>query len=161
MVSQLILLCDRCFAQEQKVEGVALKLGINAHWYEVHLCSACQKDMEAGPFIDVVEFYVENGEVLEDGRSISLDTLPCLWCEKTYTSQGGLDAHLRSIHSFRDPEEAWGNRCPLCGSSDFGKLSMHTQRRHQRHVSVAMLEALNGGDPYRVVGERKKASRNR
>lgn len=161
MVSRLTLYCDRCDLDERTVEGRAERLGIDGVWWEVHLCEQCRKELAEAPFTLVVTFFRDYGEAIDEAHvRTPLDGLmPCLWCDKTYTSVGGLDAHLKTRHQFTSPEDAWGPRCPACGSDSFIRMSTHASRTHHRHVSVLMVEAAQAGDPYGVVKDRQRAGR--
>lgn len=160
MVSRLTLYCDRCDEAGRVSEGVPRRLGLESTWYEIHSCERCDKELADLPFAEAVTFFREHGESFSGHTGESVDdgkTLPCLWCPKVYISAGGLDGHLRTFHGFDSPEEAWGTRCPACGSSDFSRMSTHAARTHHRHISVLMGEAFNNGDPYGVAKERRRA----
>lgn len=159
MVSRLTLYCDRCDANDRTVEGTAERLGVDGVWYEIHLCDACRKELSEDAFVRVVEFFRDHGEEQGGGARLSEGEMSCLWCPKAYTSIGGLDNHLRTVHHFATPEEAWGGRCPACGSQDFSRLGTHASRTHHRHISLLMQEAIAQGDPYGVVKIRLRAVR--
>ncbi len=161
MVSRLTLYCDRCDLDDRSVEATAMRLGIDNTWYEVHLCDQCRKEFSVLPFEGVLSFFRENGESIGGGPASPIvdGQLPCLWCDKVYGSPGGLDNHLRTRHNFTTPEDAWGGRCPACGTQDVTRLGTHASRTHHRHISVLMQEAIHAGDPYGVVKERLRAHR--
>lgn len=161
MVSRLTLYCDRCDENDRSVEGRSERLGLDSTWYEAHLCDECSKELAAMPFTTVRAFFLDHGETTGARRVLVDGDMPCLWCEKTYTSVGGLDAHLKKHHRFATPEEAWGERCPACGSEDFIRMPTHASRTHHRHISVLMHEAVQAGDPYGVVKERLRAGSRR